>query len=323
MTLPEIAKDIIKKTDSKLSRVYFVACGGSLGGFYPAHYFLLHESKKLTSAMITSNEFVHAAPPALSDDTLVVACSMRGTPETGEAVRVAKERGALTASLYIQPSRMTELSDYVIPYESISLDETSVDKTNASLGLRLVMELSHRMEGYPHMEDANDAFERLDGLYREASDQRREDAKRFADAVKDEPVIYVIGGGPSMGAAYIFSICNLMEMQWIHSPTVNSGEYLHGPFETLDETVPVFVIVSDGRTRPVDLRALNFVRRYGKKIFVLDAWEIGIPKLPESVREYYHHSILSSLLNNVYLRELAAARNHPYQSRRYMWKVEY
>ncbi|HEX3026272.1 MAG TPA: sugar isomerase, partial [Clostridia bacterium] len=116
---------------------------------------------------------------------------------------------------------------------------------------------------------------------------------------------------------------NLMEMQWIHSPTVNSGEFLHGPFETTDKITPYFVLVSEGRTRPVDERALNFLRRYAERIHVLDAKELGINRINDTVAEFFNHLIFSSVLNNVYLRELSYSKDHPYTNRRYMWKTQY
>jgi fructoselysine-6-P-deglycase FrlB-like protein len=84
------------------------------------------------------------------------------------------------------------------------------------------------------------AFTILDDIYKDAVKFCKPRAKAFAEAFKNEEFIYVLGAGPSMGAAYIFSICNLMEMQWIHSPTVNHGELLHGAFEAIDKNTSFF-----------------------------------------------------------------------------------
>ena len=79
--------------------VVWVAAGGSNGGFYPAHYFMTHEAKTVSSQMFTSNEFVMAPPAYLGPDTVAVICSMRGTPETCKAAQVAKDHGAATIGL--------------------------------------------------------------------------------------------------------------------------------------------------------------------------------------------------------------------------------
>ena len=42
-----------------------------------------------------------------------------------------------------------------------------------------------------------------------------------------------------------------------------------------------------------------------------------------SVSEYFNHLIFSPVLNNVYMRQLSYAIKKDYNTRRYMWKVQY
>ena len=51
------------------------------------------------------------------------------------------------------------------------------------------------------------------------------------------------------------------EMQWIHSSAIHSGEYFHGPFEITDKDVPFIMMMSTGRTRALDQRALDFLQQ--------------------------------------------------------------
>lgn len=325
MTIKEFISKVIKKheKDGGIDSVYFVACGGSFAGFYPAKYLLDKESKTLKTQMYTSNEFVHAVPKSCGKNTLVIACSMRGTKETGVAVEVANATGATTIALYVEESHMTEIAQYKYQYESIALDETKVENVNSSVGLHMAFELLHQLEGYEYYKEAEEGFEIIDDIYRQAVKYCKPRAAEFAEKCKNDETIYVLGGGPSMGSAYIFSICNLMEMQWVHSPTVNTGELLHGPFEAVDKNLAMVALISEGRTRPVDIRALNFLEKYGERLFVIDAKELGINRISDRVSEFFNHLIFSSLLNNVYLRELSYAKKHNYMNRRYMWKVEY
>ena len=112
-------------------------------------------------------------------------------------------------------------------------------------------------------------------------------------------------------------------MQWIHSPTVNFAELVHGPFETVDPSLPIVCLVSTGRTRPVDMRAMKFLNTYGRRLYVLDADEIGVASIDSSVAEYFAPLVFSGLLQNLYLHKIADTRNHPISTRRYMWKVAY
>ncbi len=325
MDVQPIVKEILdsRKEKGGIKRVYFVACGGSYAGFYPAFYLIEHESPNLVTGIYTSNEFVHALPKGVDQNSIVVLCSMRGTPETTEAAKAARNAGAATVALYVQESELTTVSEYAIQYESIALDESKVENVNSSIGLMFAFELLYQLEGYSHYADAVQGMKIIDKIYRQAYEYALPKAEIFAEQCKDDKVIYVIGGGPSMGSAYIFSICNLMEMQWIHSPTVNSGELLHGPFEAVDKNLAIVVLMSEGRTRPVDERSLKFLKNYGERLFLLDAKELGLNQINDSVVEYFNHLIFSSILNNVYLRKLSDAKQHPWTNRRYMWKVEY
>lgn len=324
--MKNLIREILKAKgeDGGIQNVVWVAAGGSNGGFYPAQYFMDREAAQIRSQMFTSNEFVYAPPKFCGPNTLAVFCSMRGTPETCEAARIAKERGAVTMGLYVRESPLTEVCDYKIPYQSIALDESRQEKVNSSIGLNLAMTLVNETEGYTGYEDAMEGFRILDDIYREAVSYATPLAGRWADENKDEKVIYVMGSGPAMGSAYIFSICNIMEMLQIHSATVNSCEFFHGPFEVLDRSLPVFQLIAEGRTRPADERAVDFLKKYGgDKVYLLDARELGINRIPDSVSEYFNHLIFSPVLNNVYMRQLSRAIGKDYNTRRYMWKVPY
>lgn len=324
--MKSLIREILKAKEQAggIRNIVWVAAGGSNGGFYPAQYFMDREAAHIRSQMFTSNEFVCAPPAFCGPDTLAVFCSMRGTPETCEAARIAGERGAVTIGLYVQESMLTELCDYKIPYQSIAKDESRQEQVNSSIGLNLAMTLLEETEGYANYEDAMEGFRLLDDIYRKAVIYTTPLAAKWAEENKDEKVIYVMGSGPAMGSAYIFSICNIMEMLQIHSPVVNSCEFFHGPFETLDRSVPVFQLIAEGRTRPADERAVDFLKKYGgDKIYLLDAKELGINRIRDSVSEYFNHLIFSPVLNNVYMRQLSKAIEKDYNTRRYMWKVHY
>ena len=307
-----------------LRHVVWIGAGGSLGGFYAAQYFCDHEMKTITSHCFTSNEFVFAPPAFVGTDTLAVVCSMRGTPETVEAARTAKDKGAFVIGLYVQPSTLTEVCDINIAYESIALDESRTERVNSSIALNLAIHLAHAAEGYAHYDDAMKAFAMADVLYRKAVDHCLPLADTWALAHRGEKTIYVMASGPSFGSAYIFSICNLEEMLMIDSPAINCCEFFHGPFEVIDPEKPVFLLVSSGRTRPLDERAIKFLNTYGgRKVYLLDAAELGIDEMPETVKEYFHHVLFSPILNNVYMRALSRATGKDYTTRRYMWQVEY
>lgn len=330
MTIQEEVRAIVqavlrdRESAGSIRNVVWIAAGGSNGGFYPAQYFMDRESRNLRSQSFTSNEFVYAVPKFVGENTLAVICSMRGTKETCEAARIAKERGAVTVGLYVLESELTQICDYNIKYESIALDESRTERVNSSIGLMIAMTLVALTEGYDNYEDAMEAFDMVDDIYRKAVEHTTPLAKKWAEQNKNEKTIYVMGSGPAWGSAYIFSICNIEEMLQIDSPTVNCCEFFHGPFEVLDRQTSVFLLVAFGRTRPADERAVAFLKRYGgDKVYILDAEALGIHRIKDSVNEYFNHILFSPILNNVYMRQLSYAIKKDYNTRRYMWKVEY
>lgn len=330
MNIQETVKQVMNEALAKMAehggvkRVVWIAAGGSFGGFYPAQYFMDHQSTNLPSQMFTSNEFNFATPPYINENTLAVICSMRGTAETCVAAEVAKELGATTIGLYVEESKLTETCDFSIQYESIALDESRTERVNSSVGLLIAMHLTEMTEGYPAFEKAMAAFDKVDAIYHKAVAYTTPLAKKWALQNKDEQTIYVIGSGPAYGSAYIFSICNIEEMLQIDSPTINSCEFFHGPFEVIDKRTSVFLLVNVGRVRQADERVVAFLDQYGgDKVYQLDGKELGLNDLDDEVSEYFNHILFSPILNNVYMRELSYATNKDYNTRRYMWKVAY
>ena len=144
----------------------------------------------------------------------------------------------------------------------------------------------------------------------------------FARANAQETVIYTVGCGACWGSAYMESICILLEMQWINSACIHSGEFFHGPLEITDEDTSFLLFVGSGPCRELDERVERFMARYARKVYKLDAEVLGIGAIDVSVREYFCPLLLSAIVD-VYNQALAEARNHPLSTRRYMWKVEY
>lgn len=130
MELRSIIEKINKEQQAVggIKNVVWLAAGGSYGGFYSGDYFLNQEASEIRSRNITSNEFVKAPPAFVGKNTLAVICSMRGTPETIEAAKLAKKLGAATIALYVDESELTEICDYQIGYDSVAVDSSDFSK---------------------------------------------------------------------------------------------------------------------------------------------------------------------------------------------------
>lgn len=314
------ALDVFK--DREIDRVYLVGCGGSSSLMYASKYVLDRESKTIDSDLYSSNEFVHRNPCQLNEKSLVILCSHFGkTPETVEAAKFAREKGALTVSLtFDADSPLAQVSEYVIVYE----DGKGSSYTNESpaIMLELVLGLLAAKEGNEKFSDVVTSLENLHPILEQEKAKFLPRAKELAQSYKDEKVIYTMGSGANYGIAYWFAICLLMEMQWIHSHAIHAGEYFHGPFEVLDKDVPFIILLGLDETRPLEERSLEFTQKYGERLIIIDAKEFDLTGVAESVKGYIAPLVTQTLLRQ-FAEQLAEIRNHPLSTRRYMWKVPY
>ena len=324
MEIKKIIEDIIavKKQDGGVKNVFFVGCGGSYGALFPANKFLETEAMGIRSFLISSDEFVHETPASLGKNSiLVVSCHKGNTPETIEAVKLAKTRGVPVIALtWLEKSEIIKHVDYVIRY-SFGI-EKDVGKEKPIMALLVAAEILNQTEKYANYAAFMDGIDKIDTIVKNACRKVEIRASKFAKDHKDDQVIFTMGSGAAYGAAYMESICFFMEMQWIPSPIVHSGEFFHGPFEVVDKNIPFVIQVSEGRTRALDERALTFLRKYADRIDILDAKELGLSVIEASVVDYFNHSLFNNVYN-VYNYALADERKHPLSTRRYMWKLNY
>lgn len=321
-------KDVIariieeKKEIGGIKEVYYAACGGSYAAFYPAKAFLEKEAKEVKVGLYSSNEFVHNTPVALGENSIVIVASHKGnTPETIKAATVGRETGATVIALtWIADSPIVSEADYVMDYSFGPSKEISNEKTMKAL--LTAVEILNQTEGYQHYDRFMEGRAMIDSIVNNARKHVEKRAKQFAVNHKDDNVIYTMASGASWGAAYLQSICIFMEMQWINSSTIHTGEFFHGPFEITDANIPFVIQISEGSTRALDERALEFLNKYGKRIEVLDAKELGLSTIDNKVIDYFNHLLFNNVYP-VYNEALAEIRNHPLSTRRYMWKVEY
>ncbi|MDM5340330.1 SIS domain-containing protein [Fictibacillus enclensis] len=312
-------EEVKKKT---IENVFFVACGGSSALMYPSKYVIDREAKKIDAHLYSSNEFIHRNHNKLGENSLVILCSHSGnTPETVESAKFARSKGALSVSLTnVEGSPLAQASDVVIKYEWG--EEANAFTTNYSVLYQLVFGVLKTIENNDKFALIEESLENLQQVYEKAAELYKGNAEDFGQMYKNENIIYTMASGANYGVAYSFAICILMEMQWIHSHAIHAGEYFHGPFEIIDQETPFIILLGLDETRHLEERALEFSKRYGKKLIVLDAADFDFTGVREEVKGYIAPLVLNYVLRT-YADRLAEERNHPLSTRRYMWKVEY
>jgi len=312
-----------KLASDGINNFYFVACGGSQAFMMPIQYMFDREIA-IPSFIYTSNEFNYAAPKGFDAHSVVITCSHSGTtPETVEAARRATAAGALSIALSNEEgSPLWDACQYPVHYDH-GPEAVMCDKNNAIL---YALAFSILKVVAPDRADRWDggirAIESLGEMSDKAVELYKERAVEWAEANKRDSFVYTMGSGASYGEMYSLAICFFMEMQWINSNCIHSGEYFHGPFEVTDYDIPFVITLGNGCTRHLDERALAFARKYSKRLFVIDENDFDLSAVDESLREYFAPIVETAVVRYM-IDALAHDRGHDLSTRRYMWQMEY
>lgn len=316
-------KKMIEEVCAKkeINNLSFAGCGGSLACFYAPAYYIQREAERISANYVTSNEFVYDTPKNVGKHSIVVVASRRGnTAETIEAARVAKRLGAVVVGLALEKDTvMEEVVDYTIHFDDA--EGVAFEEGKGAYALKIAYELVHAVEGKGHYEAMMQAMSKMNTIVPAAKQEIIPEAIKFSIDFKDDCMIYTMGSGCAWAAAQQQTICIFMEMQWINSSVIHTGEFFHGPFEITDPETAYLLLKSTGKTRVLDERAISFLSQYNHHLAVIDGEAYGMKELGE-VSEYFDALFYSEMLG-VYNGLLADMRNHPLSKRKYMWKYTY
>ncbi len=316
----------LEKLDQMLEKknfknIFFVACGGSMAALAPAQYFIDKEID-LPTYIYNSGEFNTKKPIALDKNSLLIVRSHSGnTPETIEAAKLGKSRGATTIAISMLPdSELCKESDYTISYEWG--DDVEAINSDKAAFWRLFFKLAYSISGNEKYLRGYENVENLGKALEINMTNNKEIADNFGRELKRDKIIYTIGSGEYYSIAYAFTGCLLMEMLWINSNPIHAGEYFHGPFEITDFDVPFLLIKGIGATKSLDERAIAFAEKYTDKLYIVDVSKFDLSMFDEDLREYFAVPVTGKVIR-MYADGLAEHTGHPLSVRRYMWKMEY
>lgn len=319
-TLKKIQNDVRERG---IRTLYTVACGGSLATIWPAKYILERESTKLTAGAYSANEFFYDPPARIDANTLVILNSSSGsTPETVNAARLAKERGALVVAFCANiGSALEEQAHYTLYYYENLIDPPA-DLAIYPEAYLLTAAVLDAVEGSARLKEMREAIGELNAISEAALIDYAPIAREFALASRNEPLVYTISAGLDRSAGYVLTNCSFMESVWIHSSPLHAGEFFHGAFEAVDEETPVVAFLGLGKVRALEERAVLFLQRITKKLTVIDARNFVLSSIPEWTRPYIAMLVLGRVAGR-FCESLCDIKGHPSSSRRYMGVVKY
>lgn len=319
LTEVENAIQAVKNKNAK--QYYFVACGGSMATLQTAQYIFDRETT-MPSYIFNSQEFICRNPKGLGENSVVILCSHSGkTPETVEAASFARKKGALTLAFSNDPkSPLSNAAEHLISYDWG--DDVVASEGMSGQLLRTVFGILNIENKCEKFERAILAVDQLQESITINSEKFGKFASDFAKEYRREPLLYTMASGIFYPEAYALMACFLMEMQWIHSACIHSGEFFHGPLEITDFDVPFILLKSIGDTRMMDERAHRFLEKHSKKVIVIDALEFEMNGIDKDLHEYFSYAMMTVVVK-MYIEYLADARGHMMKVRRYMGRMDY
>jgi len=313
------AMDALKERE--INHVYFTACGGSQAVLMAGQH-IVDKEADVPANVYTANEFVYDSPKPLDEHSLVITCSHSGnTPETVNATKLAREKGALTISLSNEvDSPLWKAAEYPVHYDWGK--EADASDLNKAVMYGVVFNVLEILQPSEKWATCLNALTSLNEITNQTKEKYADFAKQWGKDQKRDKIIYTIGSGINYGEVYSTAACWFMEMQWINSNAINSGEFFHGPFEITDYDVPFILVKSIGNTRHLDERVENFATKFSDKVAVLDQNDFDLDSVDDVAKEYVA-AILSGVVIRQMVEAIAFERGHSLDVRRYMWQMEY
>ena len=304
----------------RIERVYLIACGSANRAMLGIQYWLERYSPGLEVRRYFPAEFMAIDPPRLDDRTLVLLASKSGTtPETVAAAHFLKDK----------PCEIVAFSQYgdkplaqAVPRHFLVGATSESFAAMFMLMQALIGGLMTAKEGWSLGEKLLASLDALPAAMCDAAEQNEARAAADAATYADDDRIYHVASGPGFTTVYVFGVCILMEMLWLHSYPIEAAEFFHGPFEIVDKRTPLILITGEDPSRPLMERVASFCDTHAGRVMAYDSRDYAMRGIDPDIRPIVAPYILQAALKRM-AAHLSVLRNQPLSTRRYMWKVAY
>ncbi len=318
-------KDKAARLGSELARqgvrrVFLVGCGAPNREMGAIKYWMDRDMRQLETYLYLPAEFINQVPAKLGADSLVVLASHSGTtPEILAAAEFLKGYPCKVVGVtQFEDSPMAKAIPNMLIYGK------SLHGYHAKfiLLMALLAGVMKEVENWPLYDKVMKSLEALPAALVDAAEANEKRATEEARIYKDDDFMMLLGSGPMYTNAYVFGVCVLMEMQWMHVFTGEAAEFFHGPFEVVDQNTPVMVFLGEDPSRPEGERVVSFCQKFTERLMVYDSKDFEMKGIDPEVRPIVAPFILEAAVARL-ADHLAVWHNHPLATRRYMWKFEY
>ncbi|MFC1619532.1 glutamine--fructose-6-phosphate transaminase (isomerizing), partial [Candidatus Neomarinimicrobiota bacterium] len=290
-------------------QIYLVACGTSwhaalIGGN------LIEELVGLPTKVEYASEFRYREA-VIHPNTTVIAISQSGeTADTLEAVRKAKERGAMVMGVVnvvgSSISRETDCGVYIHAGPEIGVASTKAFTSQVTvLALIGLLLAQHKTFAKQKVASIIKELAEIPNKIQQTLTSS-ESIAELARVYKDSSNFLYLGRGYQFPVA-LEGALKLKEISYIHAEGYPAAEMKHGPIALIDEHMPVVVSAIQDSTYDKILSNIQQIKaRRGKVIAVTNEIEPEIAKLVDHIVQVpATHEILAPLLTVIPLQLLA------------------
>lgn len=317
--LPE-AFELGRSLAGEVDRVVFVAAGSANRAMLGIKYWLEHFSPGIEVRRYFPAELMAIDPPRLDGRTLVLLASKSGTtPETVAAAHFLKDK----------PCKVVAFSQYgdrplaqAVPRHFLVGDTSESFAAMFMVMQALIGGLMRGKDDWPLADRLMASLDALPAALCDAAEQNEARAAADAREFAQDRHFYHVAAGPCFTTAYVFGVCILMEMLWLHSYPIEAAEFFHGPFEIVDKQTPLILITGEDPSRPLMERVATFCDSYAGRVMKYDSRDFAMAGIDPQIRPIVAPYILQAALKRM-AAHLSVLHNQPLSTRRYMWKVAY
>lgn len=290
-----------KSTDEifkSLDRIMFIACGTS---FYSANVakYLIEQVCKVPVEIDIASEFRYRKP-IIPERTLVVTISQSGeTADTLAAIRLAKEKGALTLSITNVPKSSIDREAHGHLYMNsgveIGVASTKAFMSTLALANLLALQIA-KSRGVLSVELEKTCVQNLLAVPSQLEVVLAYD-KYFSEAAKKlqnfKGFLY-LGRGVSYPIA-LEGALKLKELAYMHAEGYAAGEMKHGPLALIDSDMAIVVVAPTDDLIDKTISNLQEAKARGGQIISIGTGENLALK---SMSEYYLSIPVSHWMTN-------------------------
>jgi len=276
------AESIGRKYADKIERIYLIGCGAPNRIMLGLQYWIEHFSPSIEVRRYFPAEFLTLDPPRLDSRTLVLMGSKSGTtPETVEAATFLKNKPCITIAV----TQTAQLPLAQAVQHALLLG----DLGEWHNGMFMVMQalIGGVLDGknqWSFQAKLMRSLEKVPRLLAETKVLNEQRTMAEARLYHKDRIIYQVASGPMFGEAYVFGVCTLMEMQWMHSYPIEAAEFFHGPFEIVDQNTPLVLMLGEDPSRPLMERVVRFCKKYAQRLIVYDSQEMPMAGIDAEIR---------------------------------------